>query len=307
MNRRNTSWCVLLGLLLGLLLPSSGFFGGAASAATYYVRKTGNDSNSGTSPSQAYKTFNKAISKASAGSIVYVGAGTYSENFSFGKSGGSGSRIIQYIADTTGAKTGDAGAVILADTSGAAINLSLKAYLSFTGFTVTGATYSVYAVTCNNLTFTNCTFSSATTGGIYVSSCSTTKFTGCTVSGNAGVGLAVLGTSGSVTFSSGTISSTGGHGASLTSSSCSLTLDHTKISGFSGNAVNMSAGTVNVICNLITGTGTGSGIVVAGTQATIWNNTLSNLAAGMSIACTATVKNNIMASVGWRSLAPAAP
>lgn len=79
--------------------------------ATYYVRKTGSDSNAGTSAGAAKLTIQAAVNLATtAGDIVYVGAGTYRETVTLAASGSSGNPI-QIIGDYSGAQTGDAGVV----------------------------------------------------------------------------------------------------------------------------------------------------------------------------------------------------
>lgn len=77
-----------------------------------YVRKTGSDSNGGTSPSDAWLTINKALTTVAAGTIIYVGAGTYREVVSVTNSGTPGSPIYLQ-GDVDGAWTGDAGMVCL--------------------------------------------------------------------------------------------------------------------------------------------------------------------------------------------------
>lgn len=80
--------------------------------ATYYVRKTGNDSNAGTSAGAAWLTVDKAANTVAAGDTVYIGAGTYRELVTMDTSGSSGS-IISFIGDITGTYTGDDGLVII--------------------------------------------------------------------------------------------------------------------------------------------------------------------------------------------------
>jgi hypothetical protein len=87
-----------IGLMMACLMATSvlGFNGMPVKAATnYYVSTSGNDSNAGTSSSKAFKTIAKAVSKASAGSTIYVGSGTYSvsSTIKITSSGKSGSPI----------------------------------------------------------------------------------------------------------------------------------------------------------------------------------------------------------------------
>jgi chitodextrinase len=60
----------------------------------YYVSKTGNNSNTGLSPSAAWLTISYAASKVTAGDTVYVGAGTYSESVPITTSGTASAPII---------------------------------------------------------------------------------------------------------------------------------------------------------------------------------------------------------------------
>ncbi len=69
-------------------------------AATYYVRKTGNDSNPGTTGS-AWLTLGKATSTAVAGDTVIVGDGDYNEHVQESTSGTSGN-LITYQAENRG-------------------------------------------------------------------------------------------------------------------------------------------------------------------------------------------------------------
>jgi hypothetical protein len=64
-----------------------------AQAQTYYVAKTGSDSNNG-SASAPWLTIGHAALEAQAGSTVYVGAGTYSESVLFANSGTSTAPIV---------------------------------------------------------------------------------------------------------------------------------------------------------------------------------------------------------------------
>ncbi len=77
---------------LFLLLTCCFVFSCCAQATTYYVAKTGSDSNSG-SQTAPWLTIGHAASKVAAGDTVYVGAGTYSESVTFSTSGTSSAPI----------------------------------------------------------------------------------------------------------------------------------------------------------------------------------------------------------------------
>lgn len=79
--------------------------------ATYYIRKTGSDSNAGTSAGAAWLTLGKALgaSGIASGDTVYVGAGIYREVVTINMT--SAIAETKIIGDVTGAFTGDAGEV----------------------------------------------------------------------------------------------------------------------------------------------------------------------------------------------------
>jgi hypothetical protein len=80
--------------------------------ATRYVRKTGSDSNGGTSPSDAWLTLGKAFGAAgiASGDTLYVGGGTYRENFTIAMT--SATVETKIFGDVDGSHTGDAGDVV---------------------------------------------------------------------------------------------------------------------------------------------------------------------------------------------------
>jgi hypothetical protein len=79
---------------LFLLLSSCLAFSYGAQAQTYYVAKSGSDSNTGLSAQAAWLTIGHAASVAAAGSTVYVGAGTYHESVTFANSGTASAPIV---------------------------------------------------------------------------------------------------------------------------------------------------------------------------------------------------------------------
>lgn len=80
-------------LLCALFFTLASSLALCAQAATYYVAKTGSDSNAGTQAAP-WLTIGHAALEATAGSTVYVGAGTYSESVAFANSGTSSAPIV---------------------------------------------------------------------------------------------------------------------------------------------------------------------------------------------------------------------
>lgn len=80
--------------------------------ATYYIRKTGSDSNAGTSPGAAWLTIGKALGSSgiASGDTVYIGAGTYREIVTVAMT--SATAETKVVGDVSGQFTGDAGEVI---------------------------------------------------------------------------------------------------------------------------------------------------------------------------------------------------
>jgi hypothetical protein len=105
-------------------------------AVTYYVRKTGNDGNSGTATNQAWLTIDKAAATVVAGDVVYVGAGTYTEEVK-PTNDGTSTNWIRFIADTSGTHTGDAGTVLIWGDGATALTLDDDDYYEWNGFKFT--------------------------------------------------------------------------------------------------------------------------------------------------------------------------
>ncbi|MCX5691865.1 MAG: right-handed parallel beta-helix repeat-containing protein [Planctomycetota bacterium] len=264
-----------------------------APAVTYYVRTTGNDANTGLSSGAAFRTVNKAISKATRGSIVYVGAGTYSENFANPRSG-TATLPIAFYADVSGATTGDAGVVRLSDTSGNGLSISSRSYLTFDGFTITAPTNVVYLTNSKFIKLVNCTMSSGSGSCAYVTSTSSITFTGCTMSGCGGPGITVLAGS-TVVFTGGEIASVGGACVSSPSGANVVTVERSILRDSGGGGVAAASGTIKVTCCLLRSVG--AAISISGTSAAVWNNTIVNCSTAATFSCTTTFANNIVSQV----------
>jgi len=111
-------------------------------ANTYYVRTSGfdpPDCSGGTSPATAWRTISKAAACVGAGDTVHVGGGTYVESVLL-TTAGTGLFPIRFVADVTGAQTGDGGAVIVdAGLARAAFALDGADQVVLDGFTLTGS------------------------------------------------------------------------------------------------------------------------------------------------------------------------
>ncbi len=130
---RREGWGACLAICIALAGPLA-----SVHAATYYVRRTGSDSNPGTSAARAWRTISKAASTMVAGDRVYVGAGVYSETVG-PRNDGTAANPIRYIADSRGTFTGDAGNVIVSGPAlGDGFLVSGDDYIHVTGFKVSG-------------------------------------------------------------------------------------------------------------------------------------------------------------------------
>ena len=143
-----------------------------AQAATWYVRKIGNDNNNGTTANLAFLTIGKAVSQAKLGDDIWVGAGDYAEYFYVGAASNNGSKLPLAIrADLDGAQTGDKGSVVVRAPNTYAMSMGIAGTLHLEGITFappignTGNAYGPRAYVADaTLSFNNCRFE-----GLYIS------------------------------------------------------------------------------------------------------------------------------------------
>ncbi len=118
--------------------------------ATYFVRKSGLDSNDGLSKGASFLTIDKAANTVAAADTVYVGAGVYRETVTMDTTGTSGN-IISFIADVDGSQTDDPGLVIISAYANELSNAARtrcwdpngKEFITVIGFTMTGGSTGV--------------------------------------------------------------------------------------------------------------------------------------------------------------------
>ena len=109
---------------------------GTSSAKSYYVAKTGNDSNPGTE-AQPWLTIQKAADTLAAGDTVYIRSGTYNERVTPANSGSAGN-YITYAAYPGETVTIDGTGVDLPEWTGL-FDITNKAYIKVSGLRVMNA------------------------------------------------------------------------------------------------------------------------------------------------------------------------
>ncbi|MHC4090361.1 MAG: right-handed parallel beta-helix repeat-containing protein [Planctomycetota bacterium] len=105
---RQVSWLPILVLSILPVLPTTATEPAEPrKGRIFYVRQTvGDDANDGLSPDTAWQSLSMLEKGMRAGDTVYVGPGLYREMLTVANSGTADERI-NFIADTTGAHTGD--------------------------------------------------------------------------------------------------------------------------------------------------------------------------------------------------------
>ncbi len=109
------------------------------SVQTFYVRDNGNDSNDGLTPDTAFRKIASALTRMDDGDTVIVGPGTYPERL-LQPPGGTDTRPVVMLGDTSGQRTHDAPGAVHIDASGGAVGIRLTRapFVVVDGFTVTG-------------------------------------------------------------------------------------------------------------------------------------------------------------------------
>lgn len=105
-----------------------------AAAKTYYVSKKGSDSGKGTE-NDPFKTIQKAINTAKAGSTIYVQDGTYSEAITFTKTGTKDNYITLKAVNPQKAQI-----TLKKGASGPIIDLNGKSFIRIEGFDIGNVT-----------------------------------------------------------------------------------------------------------------------------------------------------------------------
>ncbi len=233
--------------LLAALLP-----GGLASAADYYVRATGSDSNPGTSPAQAWRTPQKAANILQPGDTVYIGAGTYSGAVRPARAGTPAAPIV-YVADTDGSRTGDAGAVIL-QTTGTVLDLTRDNDHRFQGFVLTSQNAGAVVLVDNasGIELHDCTLRVGTQG-LYIRNGGDVRIVGGSIEDITGDG--VRADAGTVSLSGTRLLRGAGRALVAQNNGATVRAEGLRIESWSAGAVRAENGTLVLVDSVVRGIG----------------------------------------------------
>jgi len=168
-----------------------------------FVRASGSDNNDGSDAAHALLTISKAIQRAHNNYRIVVGPGTYRESVSTPSRSGA-PRPLMFVADASGAETGDAPATVIVDATGTAGGAGFKLTNSsgslIDGFTIAGAVDGAIIIRTgsDDVTVRNCVVSNNPGTGIRVQDSARVLLLNNLVSGSGGAAIALVGqTSGS--------------------------------------------------------------------------------------------------------------
>ncbi len=272
-----------------------------AMADDYFVRQTGNDANSGLTAGLAFRTIDRAADAAQAGDTVYVGAGTYSETVT-PSNDGTLAAPIRFVADTSGAQTGDSGVVTIS--GGTCIDVSWDNYIQFSGFTIqsSGTGAAVQNRGSSGFLLENCTVIDGGTG-VWNRDNGTTTVRGCTISSASSFGAwCDLGT---LTIENTTITGSGSYSVRVGySGTASVTITGSRLyGGYYG--IRFGSGSLTMVNSILSGT-TNDGFLSRSNANTIelYNCTIGNIGDdALDWYGTATVRNTIFFNVTDDALA----
>jgi len=164
-----------------------------------FVRSGGSDTSSGRDPANALHTIGMAAKLAQSGYEVVVGPGTYVEGVTTASSGRAPEQLT-FLADVSGALTGDPPGAVVVDatgsTTGDGFKLSNSTSDVIDGFTIIGGADAGIAIksSSSNFTVRNCIIHDNPGAGIRVQDSQGATVFNNLVYGNGAQGLALVGT-----------------------------------------------------------------------------------------------------------------
>ncbi|MBI1816377.1 MAG: right-handed parallel beta-helix repeat-containing protein [Deltaproteobacteria bacterium] len=192
-----------LAALMGSLMVGCG--GGGSSAPPtppppnpLYVRVSGNDTNTGTDPTTALRTISKAALIARDGYTIIVGTGTYREGVTTDRTGNP-AQALRFIADESGAQTGDGPGPVVIDAAGSRVGAGFRISKSpgtlIDGFTITHGSDGGIVIKSgsHDLTIEHCTVFNNSGDGIRVQDSRSVLILNNLIYANGGLGLGIVG------------------------------------------------------------------------------------------------------------------
>ncbi len=163
-----------------------------------YVRVSGRDTNSGASPASALRSISKAAQLARNGYLIIVGPGTYREGVT-PAAVGVAPQGVQFVADVTGARTGDSAGEVKLDGTGTGATAGFNLFSSMgsliDGFTLTGFSDAGITIKSGSDDFTiqNCIITNNSGDGIRAQDSASVLIFNNLLSGNGGTGIGIVG------------------------------------------------------------------------------------------------------------------
>lgn len=262
----------------------------ALAANTYFVRQSGSDSNTGLSPTASLRTIQAAITRASAGDVVWIGAGTYNERLTTARSGTSTGHV-RFAADTDGFRTGDAGAVIVQGASGSSTLTMSHDWIDVEGITFTGGTTAVLS-TSSASTLRNCRLNNQSTNGVLVNS-GAFNIVNTTIDSAGTYGVSIAG--GNFSAVNSVVSNCSTAAVYQAGASSNTTIDRCQIVSC-GYGIHIASGYARVGNSVIRNSTTVGVVVLNSTSnADVWNNTIVANGIGVGVwNARITLRNNII-------------
>ncbi len=226
---------------------------GSASAATFYVRSSGNDEQDGLSPATAVRSIRVAAQRVqNPGDTVVVGPGEYFEGDVAPARSGIAGRPVLFVADASGARTGDsAGPVRLIPQPEHAAGFLLlgKRFVEIRGFEIRGGSDAAVqvrsdrdGVPSSDIGLFELTVAQAPKRGLDVTAGGAVTIARCTVSGSGSTGINVQGEgeNTAVTILGSRVEGSGAQGVAVTGVQ-RLSLEDSRVVGSSGQGVRVRA------------------------------------------------------------------
>ena len=235
------------------------------SAATYFVRTSGQDSQSGLMPSRALNSLARAAELAQGGDTVVVGGGTYVEPLQVVQRRPAKAAVV-FLADSDGSLTGDPGPVSIAPGKGAAVYLeNSRAHLR--GFQIRGT---VWCKQTERAELSSCEIVTASRSGIRCDGPGSAQVMDCRISDGRATGLRI--TRGfQMEVIRTTISDNRGRGVLIADEQSTLNLRQSKLIGNEAVAVDARGSSSLINCLIARN---GAGIRADSDDVSIWHTTI---------------------------------